>query len=198
MTGTSRALRDEPFEVDVVAGERLLDGRIQSFQRETFLYNGERITRDFILHPGAVAVVALDESDRVAVIRQYRHPIRSREWEIPAGLLDVAGEDMLDAAKRELAEEADLAASEWSLLSHFAMSPGGSNEFARVYLARGLSATAPFARTEEEADIEVEWVGLDDLVAAVLAGDLRNSILIVGVLATFAARASGWASLRSA
>lgn len=196
MTDAPRVIRDEPFEVEITSSEVLLDGKIQSFARETFLYNGAEITRDFILHPGAVAVVALDDEDRVATIRQYRHPIRSRDWEIPAGLLDVAGEDMLDAAKRELAEEVDLAATDWSLLTHFAMSPGGSNEFARIYLARGLSATETFAREEEEADIEFEWVPLDDLVAAIAAGDVHNSILIVGVLAAFAARASGWSTLR--
>src|SRR5699024_5294316 len=109
-------------------------------------------------------ILALDDEDRVLLIRQYRHPVRRRDWEIPAGLLDVAGEHPLATARRELAEEADLAATQWSVLAEFATSPGGSNELIRVYLARGLTELEPFARTEEEADIERRWVGLDAAV----------------------------------
>ena len=112
------------------------------------------------------------------LIKQYRHPVRTREWEIPAGLLDVDGEDPLAAAQRELAEEADLVAAEWAVLADFVTSPGGSDEAIRIYLARGLSATPEaFAREDEEADMELRWVPLDECVDAVLARRVQNPSL---------------------
>jgi ADP-ribose pyrophosphatase len=189
-------LADSPAEVEVIDSELVFEGRLLSVAKETFLYNGVALTREFIKHPGAVAVLVLDEQDRALVINQYRHPIRSREWEIPAGLLDVKDEPLLLAAQRELAEEADLEATEWSILADTATTPGGSNEFVRVFLARGLTATADvFERFDEEADIVIEWVSLDDLVAAIAAGSVRNSLLQVGVLSAYAARARGWQGL---
>ena len=111
-----------------------------------------------------------------------------RIWELPAGLLDVPDEEPLAAAKRELAEEVDLAAEEWTELIDFATSPGGSSEFITVFEARGLSAVPAFLRTEEEAEIEVRWVELDELVEAALDGRLHNSILLIAVLAAHARR----------
>lgn len=192
-------LVDERSHVQVLESEVVLTGRVHTVVRESFDYNGESITREFIRHPGAVAVLVLDDDDNVLVIQQYRHPIRSRDWELPAGLLDVANESLLDAAKRELAEEVDLIAHEWFDLADTHTSPGGSNEFARVFLARRIESTeAAFAREAEEVDIVVRWEPLDDIVAAIAAGRVRNSLLIIGALAAFAARASGWSTLRVA
>ena len=155
--------------------------------------------REYVDHTGAVAILAIDENDRVLLIKQYRHPVRAREWEIPAGLLDISGEHPLVAAQRELAEEADLVASEWNVLSEFSTSPGGSSEAIRIYLARGLSATAEaFAREAEEADMELRWVPLDDCVDAVLARRVQNPSLVLAVLAAHASRARGWVTLGSA
>ena len=139
---------------------------------------------------------ALADDDRVFLIQQYRHPIGFRDWEIPAGLLDVDDESPLDAAKRELAEEADLVAAEWAVLADFWTSPGGSDESIRVYLARGLSAAPEaFAREAEEADMRTAWVLFDDLVDAVLERRLANSPLIISALAAHAARARDWTTL---
>jgi 8-oxo-dGTP pyrophosphatase MutT (NUDIX family) len=122
-----------------------------------------------------------------------------RDWEIPAGLLDVAGESPLLAAQRELAEEADLEASDWSVLADLHTSPGGSDEAIRVYLARRLRPTAEaYARTDEEADMLTRWVDLDACVDAVLARRLSNAPLQVAVLAAAAARARGWSTLAPA
>jgi len=144
-------------------------------------------------------VLVLDDQDRVCLIRQYRHPIRTREWELPAGLLDFAGESALAAAQRELAEEVDLVAADWALLSDFHTSPGGSNESLRVYLARGVSdAHEVFDRTDEESEIEKRWVALDEVVDAVLGRRVQNSILVIAVLAAHASRARGWSSLGDA
>jgi hypothetical protein len=141
-------LADEVVNFPVTASTTVFDGAIWNVQRETFEFAGANVTREFIDHTGAVAVLAIDEHDRVCVITQYRHPIRAIEWELPAGLLDFAGEPALSAAKRELAEEVDLEASDWAVLLDFQVSPGGSNEALRVYLARGVSETAEiFERT---------------------------------------------------
>jgi len=180
-------LADEPFSPTIVSSGLDFTGRVWNVRRDVFEYNGHELTRDYIDHPGAVAVLLLDDDGRALLIQQYRHPIRSRDWEIPAGLLDIAGEEPLVAAQRELAEEVDLVASDWSHLVTFYSSPGGSNEQIVVYLARGISATAkPFARSEEEADIVIRWVPLDDVVAGVLGGELRNSIVAIAVLAAHA------------
>jgi ADP-ribose pyrophosphatase len=194
----SDPFEDELEHLEVESSEVVFEGRIQSMVRETFGYNGEPLMREFVRHPGAVAVLAMDADEQVLTIKQYRHPIRSREWEIPAGLLDVVGEPLLAAAKRELAEEADLEAREWVVLADLATSPGGSNELVRVYLARGLT-TLPeaFKREAEEVDIELRWSPLDALVEAVVEGRVRNSLLVVGALAAFAARARGWRGLRA-
>jgi ADP-ribose pyrophosphatase len=162
---------------------------------ETFDYDGASITREVIRHPGAVAVLALDDQGRVLLIRQYRHPIHTRAWEIPAGLLDKPGEPALLAAQRELAEEADLAAATWNVLADFQNSPGGSDETIRVFLARDVSAVPAFAREDEEADIEVRWVPLDDVVDAVLARRVQSPSLTIGALAAAASQARGWSTL---
>lgn len=191
--------QDEPFEPVVADRAVLHRGRVWDVTRETFDYNGDALVREVIEHPGAVAVLPLDAEDRVLLIQQYRHPVRQRLWEIPAGLLDVPGEPPLAAAQRELAEEADLVATEWQVLADFFNSPGGSNEGIRVFLARGLSATAePFPRTEEEADMARRWVPLDAVVEAVLQGRLQSPTAAIGALAAAAARARGWAGLRDA
>ncbi|MFF2368930.1 NUDIX domain-containing protein [Agromyces sp. NPDC058110] len=192
-------LADERVLVPVTASELVFEGRVWDVRRETFDLGDGPIVRDFMDHPGAVAVLALDDDDCVFLIRQYRHPVRLRDWEIPAGLLDVPGEDPLEAAKRELAEEGDLEASEWAVLADFLTTPGGSDEALRIYLARGVRPTAhAFVREDEEAHIETRWVPLDECVDAVLARRVQNPSLVIGVLAAETSRARGWRSLGEA
>ena len=182
-------LSDLPDRAPVTRSELAFHGKVWDIRRDTFeLEPGHPIVREYMDHTGAVAVLAMDDDGRVLLINQYRHPIGEHEWELPAGLLDVAGEPPLAAAQRELAEEVDLAAATWTELITFHTSPGGSNEVLHVYRAEGLTATPAFARTEEEAQIVVRWAPLQEVVDAVLAGRLRNSILIVGVLAAHAQR----------
>ncbi|WP_243077264.1 NUDIX hydrolase [Microbacterium sp. SS28] len=160
------------------------EGRVWDVRNDTFRYNDEDLVRQYVDHPGAAAIVAIDDDGRVLLIQQYRHPIRHRDWEIPAGLLDVAGESPLETAKRELVEEADLEADDWQELVSIFTTPGGNDEVVHVFLARGLRPVGEaHAREAEEADIRVEWVPLTDAVSGVLAGRLRNGILSVGVLA---------------
>ncbi|UFS60693.1 NUDIX domain-containing protein [Subtercola endophyticus] len=192
-------LHDEPVDLTVSRSEKVFAGKIWDVRSETFDYNGKDTLREFVDHPGAVAVMAIDEDDRVLLIQQYRHPVRAREWEIPAGLLDISGEDFLVAAQRELAEEVDLQADSWNVLLDYATTPGGNNELIRIYLARGLRPTdEPFDREDEEADMQLRWVALDDIVAGVLGGALQNPSLVISSLAAVASRAGGWASLKPA
>ncbi|MCM6762459.1 NUDIX hydrolase [Rathayibacter sp. ZW T2_19] len=192
-------LSDELVEPEILTSESVFDGMVWGVRAETFRYGDGELRREFLDHTGAVAVLALDDQDRVALIKQYRHPVRTREWEIPAGLLDIEGEDALVAAQRELAEETDLRAGRWDLLSEFATSPGGSDEVIRIYLARDLSSTGSvFDREAEEADMELRWVALDDLVEAVLARRVQNPSLTIAALAAHTFRSRGWAGLGDA
>jgi ADP-ribose pyrophosphatase len=179
------ALRDEPADAEVLASELVYEGRVWDVRSDTVRYGAGEMVRQYVDHPGAAAVVALDGDGRVALIQQYRHPIRLRDWEIPAGLLDVAGEAPVEAARRELAEEIDLQAESIEPLLSIFTTPGGNDEIVHIFLARGLSPSAQaFAREEEEADIRLEWVPLVEVVSAVMAGRMRNGILAAGVLAT--------------
>ncbi|GAA4487037.1 NUDIX hydrolase [Microbacterium panaciterrae] len=177
-------LRDEPFTHEVLSSAEVYRGAVWGVREDRIRYGDGEIVRQYLDHTGAVAVVAIDEQGRVLLIQQYRHPVRARDWELPAGLLDVAGEDPLDAARRELAEEADLVAAAWEPLVSTYTTPGSNSELIHVFLATRLSATAEtFAREDEEADISLAWVPLAEAADGVLAGHLRNGILAVGVLA---------------
>lgn len=158
-----------------------------------------QVTRDYVDHTGAVAVLALDEDDRAVVIQQYRHPVGAFDWEIPAGLLDVDGEPPHVTAARELHEEADLVAARWATLVDHWSSPGGSSESLRIYLARGLAPVPEAERHQrhgEELGMPQRLVPLDDLVDGVLEGRLHSPTLVIAVLAAEALRARGWAGLR--
>ncbi|WP_300345643.1 NUDIX hydrolase [Nesterenkonia sp.] len=195
-------IQDTAAEHPVTASRTLLSTGIFDVAEESFRFgdDGEQLTRVFVQHPGAVAVVAVDVADRVLLINQYRHPVRMNLWEVPAGLLDIDGEPMLTAAQRELHEEADITASTWHTLVDFYTTPGAHNEAIRIYLAEGIDAVPEsqrHARQAEEAQIQVEWVPLAEAVAAVLAGQIHNPSAALGILALHAVR-SGGAELRAA
>ncbi|MEV8359222.1 NUDIX hydrolase [Microbacterium sp. NPDC076895] len=178
------AVRDEPFEAPVVSSTLVHKGRVWDVRSDTVRYGDSEIVREYVDHPGAAAVVAIDDEGRMLLIQQYRHPIRHRDWEVPAGLLDVAGEPPMATAQRELAEEADLVAASWQPLVSIFTTPGGNDEVVHLFLARGLSpAPQVHEREDEEADIRLEWVPVDEVITGVLDGSLRNGILSVGVLA---------------
>ena len=199
----ARQVSDAPSPRRLLSTEKVYEGRIWDVVSDSFQLSeaGESLTRDYIDHPGAVAVLPMNDAGEVLLIRQYRHPVGMDLWEIPAGLLDVEGEDFVVGAARELAEEADLAAREWNVLVDFFNSPGSSSEAIRIYLARGLTAVPHHERherTDEEAEIEFHWIALDDAVASVLEGRLHNPSAVVGILAAAAAKADGFAGLRPA
>jgi 8-oxo-dGDP phosphatase len=168
---------------------------------EVTMPGGGTGVRDLVRHVGAVAVVALDDAGQVVLIRQYRHPVGRHLWELPAGLMDVSGEELPTAALRELAEEADLTAGRVDVLVDLHSSPGFTNEIVRVFLARDL-ADVPVdqrhERRDEEADLQVVRIDLDEAVAMVLAGEITNASAVAGLLATARARDTGFTSLRRA
>ncbi len=178
-------MTDARHDFPVEASEELYAGRVMALRSDRVVMPGGRVaTREIVEHPGAVAVAALDADDRLMMIHQYRHAVRRRLWELPAGLLDVAGEDPLAAAQRELVEEAGLTAEHWSVLLDIVPSPGFSDESVRVYLARGAREVGrPEGGDDEEADLTVRWVPLPAAVRMVLAGTVVNATTAAAVLA---------------
>ncbi|PRQ12104.1 ADP-ribose pyrophosphatase [Corynebacterium sp. 13CS0277] len=156
---------------------------------------GHVAAREVVEHFGAVAVVAVDDHDRVALVHQYRRPVGRHLWELPAGLLDVPGEPAEVCAARELAEEAGLRAARWEVLTDMVTSPGVMDEAVRVFLARELTPVDRGEADDEEADLELHWVPLDEAVEWVAAGRVANGIAIAGLL--LAARACAGGATRS-
>lgn len=183
----------EPGQHDftVLSTSDVYVGRILALRAdEVAMPGGGQAIREVVEHPGAVAIVTLDEDDQVTLILQYRHPLGRRIWELPAGLID-DGEDPAAAAKRELAEEVGLAASDWSVLVDVAASPGFTDEVVRVYLATGLSVVDREQMGDEEADLVARKVSLAEAVRMALAGEIVNGAAVGGILAAQAIRSSG-------
>jgi ADP-ribose pyrophosphatase len=186
----SMEIRDEPERWPVRASEERFSGHVISVRTDTVeMVDGKVAQRDYVVHPGAVGVVALDEADRILLVRQYRHPVGWRLWELPAGLLDHPGENPLLGAQRELYEEAHQQAADWRVLVDMFTTPGGSDEAIRVYLARGVRDAdgEQFDREHEESDMTTVWADRAELVRLVLAGELHNALTVTGVLALNAA-----------
>ncbi|MEV5973325.1 NUDIX hydrolase [Streptomyces sp. NPDC051921] len=184
-------VQDTPEEWRVVATTTPFKGAKTSVRTDDVeMPDGSVVRRDYQVHPGSVAVVALDDQDRVVLLKQYRHPVRHKLWEIPAGLLDVPGENPLHAAQRELYEEAHVKAEDWRVLADVYTTPGGCDEAVRIFLARDLSEAEGerYQVSDEEADMELARVPLAELVRGVLAGELHNTCLVTGVLSLTAAR----------
>jgi ADP-ribose pyrophosphatase len=196
------ALKDVIGPKPVRTSDVVFSGRIWDVRRDVVdLGEAGEVTREYIDHPGAVAILALDDEDRVALVHQYRHPVGMTLWELPAGLLDIKDEPPLEAAVRELAEEVDLRAERWDVLIDWMNSPGGTSEALRCFLARGLSEVPDadrHVRAEEEHGMQLAWFPLEDVRDAILQGHLHNPSLVVGVLAACAAREAAWATLRPA
>lgn len=181
---------------DVVSSDVVFTGRVISLRRDIVTMPGSTTSqRDVVVHPGAVGVVAL-RGDEVLLVNQYRHPIGRRLDELPAGLLDVAGEPGLLAAQRELCEEAGLGATTWHVLVDLLTSPGMTDESIRIYLAREVYEVERDVQEHEELEMTSRWMPLEAAVAAALDGTLENAAAVVGVLAASTAAARGFEGLR--
>jgi len=196
-------LADEPANWPVVSSAELVRGRLVTVRTDKVrMPDNELAERDVVIHPVAVAVLALDGAQQVLLIRQYRHPVGRLLWEIPAGLRDVSGEPPWATARRELLEEAGYRARDWRVLADYYTSPGFSTERLRVFLARDLEfvpeAERDFVPEAEEAQLLPAWLPLDEAVRKVFAGDLHNGVAALAILAGYAARSEGYERLRPA
>jgi 8-oxo-dGTP pyrophosphatase MutT (NUDIX family) len=196
-------IKDTPEAWPVVSSSELLRSRLVTVRADKVRMPGDNVAeRDVVVHPGAVAVLALDDAGQVLLIRQYRHPVSHLLWEIPAGLRDVAGEPPWQTARRELLEEAGYRARDWRVLADYYSSPGFSTERLRIYLARELefvpAAERDFVPQDEESQLVPAWLPLDEAVRKVLAGELHNGATALGLLASYAARSEGFDRLRPA
>jgi 8-oxo-dGTP pyrophosphatase MutT (NUDIX family) len=196
-------VKDIPEHWPVVSSAELFRGRLVTVRTDKVRMPDNQVAeRDVVIHPGAVAVLALDKAQQVLLIRQYRHPVGQLLWEIPAGLRDVSGEPPWDTARRELLEEAGYRAGDWRLLADYYTSPGFSTERLHVFLARDLElvpeSERDFVPADEEAHLVPAWLPLDEAVRKVLAGELHNGVAALAVLAGYAARSEGFDRLRPA
>lgn len=171
----------------VLSSQLLFDAPIIAVRKDELAMPNEQVAyRDVVEHMGAVAVAAVNDAGEIAMVHQYRHAVKRRLWELPAGLLDVKNESELAGAQRELVEEAGLKAAQWSVLADIVTSPGFCEETARVYLAQDLTEVErPEAFGDEEADMDFAWIKLDEAVAKVLAGEINNSIAVTGIFAAW-------------
>ena len=179
-------------DFETVSSETVYEGTILALRvDQVSMPGGDTAKREVVEHYGAVAVAAVDDHRRVAMVFQYRHALGRRLWELPAGLLDTADEDPVDTAKRELQEEAGLAATEWRVLIDTAPSPGFSDESVRTYLATGLTHVDRPDAHDEEADLSVHWFPLEIAAEMALSGEIVNSTAAAGVLAAYAVVVDG-------
>jgi ADP-ribose pyrophosphatase len=171
-------------EFETIESETLYIGKIFALRADKVrMPHGNVARREVVEHYGAVAVVALDDDNNVALVYQYRHALGRRLWELPAGLLDLGGEPPHVTAARELKEEAGLAATEWRTLIDVASAPGFSDESVRVYLVTGLTDVGRPDAHDEEADLTLRWFPLNEAVSMVLDGEIVNSLAVGGILA---------------
>jgi 8-oxo-dGDP phosphatase len=190
-----------PHEYEVIASRSVFVGRVTSMRSDQVaMPGGVSSQRDVVELPGAVGIVALDDKGRVLLVRQYRHPVQRRLWEIPAGLLDSPVESAARAAERELFEEGHIRAAEWFTLVDTLTSPGMSDETVRIFLARDLTEIPVSERhvgVHEEAEMEMAWVPLDSAVERCFSGELENGITVAGLMAAQLAITRGLAGLRA-
>ncbi len=176
--------KDRPAALNIAQSEVVFEGRIWNVIREHFDYAGEQLAREFVAHPGAVAVIAVDDELRVLLIHQYRHPVRSYLWEVPAGLLDATDESKQAAAERELLEESGYRAGSIEPLIDFFTTPGGNSEQISIFLARDLEYVGhDFELEGEEVDMEVAWIPLAEALGSVLRSEMKSPSAQVGIMA---------------
>lgn len=169
---------------ETASSETLYTGKIFALRSDQVrMPGGATAIREVVEHYGAVAVVAMDDDGNIAMVYQYRHAFGRRLWELPAGLLDVGGEEPQLTAARELHEEAGLRADTWRVLVDLDSTPGFSDESVRVYLATGLTELDRPEAHDEEADLTLRWYPLADATEMVLRGDIVNAIAVAGILA---------------
>ncbi len=179
---------DDPLEEHVVERELIHQGRYLQFRVDTIRRaDGSGGTRDVVGHPGAIAILAVDDDQRVLLVRQWRIPAARAMLEIPAGTLDVHDgvvEDPDLAARRELEEETGHRATSWRKLAEFWTAPGFASELMHLYLATGITGADGDDRLvpDEDERLELRHVTIDEAVAMVEGGEIADAKSILGIL----------------
>jgi len=180
--------RTDPLRERVVQTRLIHRGRYMEFRTDTIeRVDGSRSTRDVVGHPGAVAIVALDDDGRLLLVRQWRVPADEALLEVPAGTLDIhdgVTEDPLEAARRELEEETGHRAASWRKLAEFWTAPGFATELMHLYLATGIEGVLGDDRLapDEDEHLELLQVPLDEALAMVERNEIRDAKTILGIL----------------
>jgi ADP-ribose pyrophosphatase len=175
---------DQPVDIPAISSRLIHKGMVWDLVSDTFDFNGDELTREYVKHTGAVAVLTINDKDELLLMKQYRRPVGSFLMEFPAGLLDVPGETSLDCAKRELAEEANLQASDWEELISFHATPGGNSETITIFVAKKLSdAASDYVTSGEEKDMPQSWVPINEALESVLSSKIKSPTAVVGVMA---------------
>lgn len=174
---------DRSLEEVFLSAKEVFHGHLINVEHwQVRLPNGQEALREVVKHRGAAAIVPLDDAGNVTLVRQHRVAVGRFTWEIPAGKLDHAGEDMLDCARRELEEETGLHAQQYQLLTVLDTTPGFCNERIGIYLATGLSQHQ--MHTDDDEFLNVRAMPLSEAVAMVMAGEIHDSKTIAGLLMT--------------
>ena len=174
-------MNDKALEEVFVSSEELFKGVLINVEHwQVLLPDGKPALREIVRHRGAAAVVPLDDAGNVTMVRQHRIAVGRFTWEIPAGKLDYAGEDMLECARRELEEETGLNAENYRLLTVMDTTPGFCNEQIGIYLATGLSQRV--AHTDPDEFLHVRAFPLTEAIQMVMSGEIHDSKTIAGLL----------------
>lgn len=166
--------------------QTIFSGRMLTLKLDkVVLPDGKEADREWVVHPGAVAVLAVDQQDRICLVRQYRYPVGKEMLEIPAGKL-TPGEDPLECARRELLEETGFTAAEWRLLYTYYTTPGFTNEIMHIYLASGLSGGE--ATPDEDEFLEVDMINARECWDMIRSGKIQDGKTLVALLHFFLQR----------
>jgi 8-oxo-dGTP pyrophosphatase MutT (NUDIX family) len=161
----------------------ILESFVFDVERRTIQGKNESFTRDVVTHPGAVAIVAVNRNNEVALVRQYRATLDQENLEIPAGTCDMAGEEPLATAKRELLEEIGGSSDRWTLLSTFYNSSGWTNQVTMVYLAEDVSIGTASPEGPEELAITLKWTTIEEVEAILSGSDAVDGTAVIGLYA---------------
>ena len=172
---------DDTLRETFLHGKEVFHGKLINVEHwMVSLPDGREALREVVKHNGAVAIVPVDASGNVTLVRQYRVAVGRFTWEIPAGKLDSPDEDPFHAAKRELEEETGLQAENWQLLNRIDTTPGFCTERIAIYLATGLSQHP--AHPDADEFLGLTSMPLDEAVALCMAGEIHDSKTLVGLL----------------
>jgi len=163
----------------------LLHSRVFDVERRLIEHDGTTFERDVVTHSGSVSILAINEQDEVGLLRQYRAPFDGYVLEIPAGTLDVKGEEPLAAAKRELREELGCDAQTWRLLGRFKVSPGWTDQVMTIYEARDIIPVRRQPDGPEERSSLVEWVPISALKETLAKESTNDYTLTVAMHRVF-------------